>query len=175
MERTALTSLTAVIAEKPSVARDIAKVLGATERGEGFLRGNGYLVTWAIGHLVTLAQPHEIQPEWKRWSRDHLPMLPREWPLVVPDETRKQIVVYAALLVPLALGPALMGFGGPFYTLSAIGLGAVFLALALKVYHAREGRDADRAAKQLFGFSILYLFGLFAALLAERSLALWLG
>ncbi|HYU31941.1 MAG TPA: DNA topoisomerase 3 [Thermoanaerobaculia bacterium] len=90
MERTALT---AVIAEKPSVARDIARVLGASERGEGFLRGNGYLVTWAIGHLVTLAQPHEIRPEWKRWSRDHLPMLPQDWPLVVPEETRKQFEI----------------------------------------------------------------------------------
>ncbi len=57
--------------------------------------------------------------------------------------------------------------------LAAIGLGAVFLALALQVYRVREGREADRAARQLFGFSILYLFGLFAALLAERSLALW--
>jgi DNA topoisomerase-3 len=88
-----LSSLTAVVAEKPSVARDIAKVLGANERGDGFLRGNGYVVTWAIGHLVTLAQPHEIRPEWKRWTRDHLPLLPGEWPLVVPEETRKQFEV----------------------------------------------------------------------------------
>src|SRR5687768_18198240 len=59
-------------------SRDIAKVLGATERGEGFLRGNGYVVTWAIGHLVTLAQPHEIRPEWKRWAREHLPLRSEE-------------------------------------------------------------------------------------------------
>ena len=52
----------AVVAEKPSVARDIARVLGATKRGDGYLHGNGYVVTWAIGHLVALAQPHEIQP-----------------------------------------------------------------------------------------------------------------
>ncbi|HEX6902024.1 MAG TPA: DNA topoisomerase 3 [Thermoanaerobaculia bacterium] len=80
----------AVLAEKPAVARDIARVLGATERGEGYLRGNGYVVTWAIGHLVTLAQPHEINPDWKKWRRDLLPMLPREWPLVVSEETRAQ-------------------------------------------------------------------------------------
>jgi heme o synthase len=104
------------------------------------------------------------------YERARVPMLPV---VAGPDETRKQIVVYAALLVPLALAPAFLGFGGPFYTLTAIALGAVFLALALKVYQVREGREADRAAKQLFGFSILYLFGLFAALLAERSLALW--
>src|SRR5262245_5181571 len=104
------------------------------------------------------------------YERARVPMLPV---VAGPDETRKQIVVYAALLVPLALAPAFLGFGGPFYTLTAIALGAVFLALALKVYQVREGREADRVAKQLFGFSILYLFGLFAALLAERSLALW--
>ena len=51
----------AVLAEKPSVARDIAKVLGATTKGDGYLHGNGYVVTWAIGHLASLAQPHEIR------------------------------------------------------------------------------------------------------------------
>ncbi len=65
------------------MARDLAKVLGATRRGDGFLHGGGYIVTWAIGHLVALAQPHEIKPEWKTWRRDTLPMIPAEWPLVV--------------------------------------------------------------------------------------------
>jgi len=82
--------ITAIVAEKPSVARDIAKVLGADRRGDGFLEGNGYRVTWAIGHLVTLAQPGEIRPEWKKWSRPQLPMLPREWPLVIPESTKDQ-------------------------------------------------------------------------------------
>jgi DNA topoisomerase III/TRC40/GET3/ArsA family transport-energizing ATPase len=80
----------AVLAEKPAVARDIARVLGASQRGEGCLRGNGYVVTWAVGHLVELAQPHEINPEWKRWRRDHLPMLPGDWPLIVSEETKTQ-------------------------------------------------------------------------------------
>jgi len=71
--------VTAVVAEKPSVARDIARVLGAAKSGDGFLQGSGYVVTWAIGHLVALAQPHEIRPEWKRWRRDLLPMLPESW------------------------------------------------------------------------------------------------
>ncbi|KFE67964.1 DNA topoisomerase III [Hyalangium minutum] len=83
----------AVVAEKPAVARDIARALGASQRGEGWFRGNGYVVTWAIGHLVGLAQPHEIRPEWKRWSREQLPMLPREWPLMVADGTRSQFSV----------------------------------------------------------------------------------
>ncbi|RKG75907.1 DNA topoisomerase III [Corallococcus sp. CA049B] len=86
-------SVLAVVAEKPAVARDIARVLGATERGEGFLRGNGYVVTWAIGHLVGLAQPHEIRPEWKKWHRSQLPMLPGDWPLVVSDSTKAQFEV----------------------------------------------------------------------------------
>ena len=55
----------AVLAEKPSVARDIARELGATSRGDGYLHGNRYVVTWAVGHLVSLAQPHEINPEWR--------------------------------------------------------------------------------------------------------------
>ncbi len=67
----------AVVAEKPAVARDIARVLGASQRGDGYLHGGGYVVTWAIGHLVALAQPHEIDPEWKRWRLRHPPHAPR--------------------------------------------------------------------------------------------------
>ena len=88
----------AVVAEKPSVARDIARVLGASERGDGCLRGNGYVVTWAIGHLVALAQPHEIQPEWRAWRQTLLPMIPERWPLVVYDKTRSQFEVVRRIL-----------------------------------------------------------------------------
>ena len=88
----------AVLAEKPSVARDIAKVLGATTRGEGYLHGNGYVVTWAIGHLASLAQPHEIRPEWKFWRRETLPMLPEVWPLVVYEKTKDQFEVVRKIL-----------------------------------------------------------------------------
>jgi len=91
-------SSVAVLAEKPSVARDIARVLGATKQGQGYLHGNGYVVTWAIGHLVALAQPHEIQPEWKHWRRDLLPMLPRAWPLVVYEKTQPQFEVVRKIL-----------------------------------------------------------------------------
>ena len=91
-------SSVAVLAEKPSVARDIARVLGATNQGRGYLHGNGYVVTWAIGHLVALAQPHEIEPEWKHWRRDLLPMLPRGWPLVVYEKTKDQFEVVRKIL-----------------------------------------------------------------------------
>ncbi len=80
------------------MARDIAKVLGATQKGNGFLHGGGYIVTWAIGHLVSLAQPHEIRPEWKQWRRHTLPMLPREWPLVVYDRTKDQFETVRKIL-----------------------------------------------------------------------------
>src|SRR5947209_7007303 len=89
----------AVVAEKPSVARDIARVLNAGKRGDGFLHGEGYVVTWAIGHLVALAQPHEIRPEWKAWRRDLLPMLPDSWPLVAGENTKDQFEVVRRILI----------------------------------------------------------------------------
>ncbi|MGL4851699.1 MAG: DNA topoisomerase 3 [Phocaeicola sp.] len=64
------------IAEKPSVARDIADVLGAKTRREGYIEGNGYQVTWTFGHLCTLKEPHEYTPSWKAWSLSSLPMIP---------------------------------------------------------------------------------------------------
>jgi protoheme IX farnesyltransferase len=120
---------------------------------------------WTPPHFWALALYRS-----RDYERAGVPMLPV---VAGADATRRQIVIYSAVLVPTALAPSFMGFGGPFYTLAAIGLGAVLLALALNVYRVREGRAADGAAKQLFAFSILYLFGLFAALLAERSIALW--
>jgi len=95
---------TAVLAEKPSVARDIARVLGAGTQGKGFLHGNGYIVTWAIGHLVELAQPHEVRPEWRQWRRDLLPMLPKEWPLVVYEKTKDQFEVVRRIITSPKVG-----------------------------------------------------------------------
>jgi DNA topoisomerase-3 len=87
-----------VLAEKPSVARDLAAVIGAQSRHNGYLEGNGYRVTWAIGHLVGLAQPDQIEPAWKVWSRAKLPMLPSEFPLVVLDGTEDQYRIVERLL-----------------------------------------------------------------------------
>src|ERR1035437_9570762 len=91
-------STIAILAEKPSVAQDIARVLGAEQRGRGYLQGNGYVVTWAIGHLVSLAQPHEINHEWRQWRFDHLPILPVQWPLVICEKTKDQFEVVRKIL-----------------------------------------------------------------------------
>ena len=88
----------AIIAEKPSVARDIAAVVGARERGHAAWRGNGYVVSWALGHLVGLAEPHVIDPAWKPWRAERLPMLPRLWPLCAFDKTKTHFASLKALL-----------------------------------------------------------------------------
>ena len=64
------------IAEKPSVAREIAEVLGATKKMNGYIEGNGYQVTWTFGHLCTLKEPNDYSESWKRWSLASLPMIP---------------------------------------------------------------------------------------------------
>ena len=79
-----------VVAEKPSVGRDIARVLGCRERGEGFLKGDNYLVTWAVGHLVTLCEPDELDEKYKKWRMDDLPILPESIPTKVISKTRAQ-------------------------------------------------------------------------------------
>ncbi|MEC1522416.1 DNA topoisomerase III [Neobacillus niacini] len=79
-----------VIAEKPSVARDIARVLNCHKKGNGFLEGDKYIVTWALGHLVTLADPEVYDDKYKSWKLEDLPMLPNELKLVVIKQTGKQ-------------------------------------------------------------------------------------
>lgn len=79
-----------VIAEKPSVARDIARVLKCKKNGQGTIEGERYIVTWGLGHLVTLADPEEYKPEWKEWKMDVLPMMPKIWKLSVIRQTAKQ-------------------------------------------------------------------------------------
>jgi DNA topoisomerase III len=81
---------TIVIAEKPSVARDIARVLNCHKKGNGFLEGDKYIVTWALGHLVTLADPESYDDKYKTWKIEDLPMLPNELKLVVIKQTSKQ-------------------------------------------------------------------------------------
>ena len=75
-----------VVAEKPSVARDLAKVLGANQRKQGYIEGNGWQVTWALGHLATLKTPDEYDPALKRWSLERLPFVPEQFELKAIDE-----------------------------------------------------------------------------------------
>lgn len=87
-----------VVAEKPSVGRDIARVLKCTERGEGFLKGETYLVTWAVGHLVTLCEPDEIDEKYKKWRMEDLPILPDVIPTKVISKTKSQFNIVKKLI-----------------------------------------------------------------------------
>lgn len=93
-----------VIAEKPSVARDIARVLGANQKNGGILEGKNYVVTWALGHLVTLAAPEEYDRKYEKWEMATLPMLPKEMKLVVIRQTGRQFSVVKTQLFRKDIG-----------------------------------------------------------------------
>ena len=88
------------IAEKPSVAREIAAILGANSKRDGYLEGNGYQITWVFGHLCTLKEPHEYNPAWKRWSLYDLPMIPPRFGirLIENDGAKKQFNIIEKLV-----------------------------------------------------------------------------
>jgi heme o synthase len=98
------------------------------------------------------------------YARARVPMLPV---VAGRDETRRQILIYSLVLLPLGAAPWLLGYAGAVYGLTALGAGALMVALAWRVYAGRDGKLADEAARRLFAYSILYLFVLFAVLLAE--------
>ena len=87
-----------VLAEKPSVARDIARVLGAKRSADGFIEGDKYVITWALGHLVTLADPDAYDEKYKAWRLEDLPMLPEKMKLVVIKQTSKQYRTVSKLM-----------------------------------------------------------------------------
>ena len=87
-----------VIAEKPSVARSIAAVIGATDRQEGYLQGNGYLVSWCIGHLVSFADAALYDERFKKWRYEDLPIIPESWRLTVPPDKRERFDTLRTLL-----------------------------------------------------------------------------
>jgi protoheme IX farnesyltransferase len=103
------------------------------------------------------------------YARAGIPMMPN---VKGPDRTRLEILLYTVVLAPLGVLPWVMGMGGTAYGIVALLTGAIMLHLAIRVFRRRVGEAADKAAKQLFAFSILYLFLLFAVLLAEHSLTL---
>ena len=91
-------SKTLVLAEKPSVARDIARVLGCKQKGDGCIIGPNYIITWALGHLVTLADPDAYDDKYKAWRLEDLPMLPDKMKLVIIKQTAKQYRAVSALM-----------------------------------------------------------------------------
>ncbi|TMJ03536.1 MAG: protoheme IX farnesyltransferase [Alphaproteobacteria bacterium] len=112
---------------------------------------------WALGLLKS-----------DDYARAKVPMLPV---VAGPDATRRQILIYSLILAPVGLAPAVAGFAGLIYGAVALACGAVFVRLAWRVYRDRAGAAAATAAKRLFAFSLLYVFVLFAALLADNLLA----
>lgn len=87
-----------VIAEKPSVAQSIAKVLGAAEWQDGYIEGNGYFVSWCVGHLVELAQPNSYGEQYAKWNYESLPIIPEEWKHMIKEDTKEQYEVLEVLM-----------------------------------------------------------------------------
>ncbi|HEX7075362.1 MAG TPA: heme o synthase [Hyphomicrobiaceae bacterium] len=122
---------------------------------------------WTPPHFWALALYRS-----RDYERVGVPMLPV---VAGGDETRRQILIYSVVLAIVAVIPPFIGLGGVVYLAASVALSVAFVALAIKVYRVREGREADYAARQLFGFSLLYLFLLFAVLLAEHLVRPLLG
>ena len=89
---------TVVVAEKPSVGTSIAKVIGANTRKDGYLEGNGYKVTWCIGHLVGLSDADAYDARYSKWAYDDLPILPEAWRHEVLPQTEKQFRIIKSLM-----------------------------------------------------------------------------
>ena len=87
-----------VLAEKPSVAMSLSKVIGAKQRGDGYMEGNGYLVSWCVGHLVELSQPEAYDEKYAKWRYDDLPILPEHWQYQVSASTKKQFGILKKLM-----------------------------------------------------------------------------
>src|SRR5919202_866817 len=87
-----------IVAEKPSVARDLANALGRHRRGKGILIGEGWTVTWALGHLAELAPPDAYGEEYKKWRLETLPIIPEKFKIKVNAKTREQFAVIKTLL-----------------------------------------------------------------------------
>lgn len=122
------------------------------------------IFVWTPPHFWALAL---VKAE--EYGRAGIPMLPN---VKGADRTRRDILLYTLVLVPLGVSPWFIGFASPVYGIIAVVLGALMLALAGRVYYFREGPKANRCAMQLFGFSILYLFLLFAEIASERLAAI---
>jgi len=119
------------------------------------------IFVWTPPHFWALALLRT-----RDYAKAGVPMLPV---VAGPDATRLQILIYSLILAPLGMVPAIIGLGGTLYMIAASILGSLFVVMALDCYRKREGEVADRAAKNLFAYSVLYLFLLFAVLLVEQG------
>jgi protoheme IX farnesyltransferase len=119
------------------------------------------IFVWTPPHFWALALLRT-----RDYAKAGVPMLPV---VAGADATRLQILIYTLILAPLGMAPAFIGLGGPLYAIAAFVLGVLFVVMAIDCYRKREGEAADRAAKNLFGYSVLYLFLLFAVLLVEQG------
>ncbi len=88
-----------VLAEKPSVAMSLSKVIGANQRGDGYMEGNGYIVSWCVGHLVELSQPEAYDEKYAKWRYDDLPIFPEHWQYQVSTSTKKQFGILKKLML----------------------------------------------------------------------------
>jgi protoheme IX farnesyltransferase len=119
------------------------------------------IFVWTPPHFWALALLRT-----RDYAKAGIPMLPV---VAGPGVTRLQILIYSLILAPLGMVPAIIGLGGTLYMIAASVLGSLFVVMAIDCYRKREGEAADRAAKNLFAYSVLYLFLLFAALLVEQG------
>ena len=91
-------SVQLVVAEKPSVAQSLAAVIGAKTKKNGYLEGNGYRVSWCIGHLASLADAESYDPKYAKWNYDDLPILPESWQFVVGKDKKQQFEILRSLM-----------------------------------------------------------------------------
>jgi len=91
-------SKTLILTEKPSVARDFAKALGVKGKKDGYLENEGYIITWAVGHLVELFEPQDYDPKWKKWRLENLPIIPSQFQYKPIPKTQKQLKIICNLL-----------------------------------------------------------------------------
>ena len=89
---------TLIISEKPSVAISISKVLGATEKKDGYYEGNGYIVSWCIGHLIQMANPERYDEKYAKWNIKDLPIIPKEYKYETAKSTKKQFNILKKLM-----------------------------------------------------------------------------
>ncbi|MBO5187080.1 MAG: DNA topoisomerase 3 [Prevotella sp.] len=159
------------IAEKPSVARDIARIIGATASKKGYMEGNGYQVTWTFGHLCTLKEPDDYHPEWKRWALGALPMLPERFGIkLIEDKGIKEQFAVIEQLMQAADGIINCGDAGQEgeliqrWVMQKAGARCPVKRLWISSMTDEAIREGFNALKDQSEYQLLYLAGLSRAI-----------